>query len=118
MEELIQNFDFDPMLRGNICLPTEFVLGEDPAYILTDAEIFMEWRKSPGQVVVAKFSVGRGFTITGDYRFRFDSQIIRVPADTYKYDILIVFKRDGNSEPETLIGGKVPIVSTVTELKV
>jgi hypothetical protein len=117
MEELIQNFDFDPMLRGNMCLPTEFVIEEDPAYILTDAEIFMEWRKSPGQVVVAKFSVGKGFTITGDYKFRFDSQIIHVPADTYKYDILIVFKRNGNSEPETLIGGKVTIVSTITELK-
>jgi hypothetical protein len=118
MEELMYRFDFDPMIRGNLCLPVEFVLPQDPAYLLTDAEIYMDWRKNPGQTIANRFSSdGKGITITGDYKFIFDSQIIRVPADSYRYDILIVFKRYGNSEPETLIYGTVPVVSPITEYR-
>ena len=117
MDELIQETDFEAMAEGVICEATEFVLPTDPAYLLTGAEIYMDWRKKPGQVPVAKFSLGRGFTVTGDYTFRFDRQVITAPADTYLYDILILFVRNGVKEPDRLIKGKVPITPTITHHK-
>lgn len=113
----MQNYDFDQMQEDNLCESVEFILPTDPVYSLTGAKIYMDWKKKPGQLAVASFSIGKGISVLGEYNFRFDEQVISVPADTYQYDILIVFKRNGIEQPERLIGGLVPIVSVITKIK-
>ena len=115
MTDPIQNYDFDDARFGNTYDAVTFTLNDDPGNVLTGAKIYMQLRKKPGQGIIAEFSTENGkMEIVGQYSFLFKSQVINVVADTYDYDILIVFA-DGSRA--TYIGGHWTIHPCITYKK-
>jgi len=115
MADQIQNYDFDDAKYGNTYDAVIFTLNDDAANSLTDAEIYMQLRKKPGQPVTAEFSTENDkIEILSEFSFSLKSQIIDVAADTYDYDILIVFA-DGTRG--TYIGGHWTINPAITYKK-
>jgi len=111
----IQNYDFDDAKFGNTYDAVVFNLPEEAAFSLTDAKIYMQLRKKPGQSINAEFSTENDkMEIISEYSFSLKTQVIEVIADTYDYDILIVF---ANDRRETFIGGKWTIHPSVTYKK-
>jgi len=115
MANQIQNYDFDDARYGNTYDAVIFNLPEEIEFSLVESKIYMQLRKKPGQKIDAEFSTDNGkMAIDTNYSFSFKTQIIEVPADTYEYDILIVFA-DGRRE--TYIGGHWTIHAVVTHKK-
>ena len=112
MSDHLQNYDFDDAWYGNTYDAVTFTLNDDAANLLTGSQIYMQLRKKPGQAVIAEFSTENGkMEIIGQYSFLFKSQVINVVADTYDYDILIVFS---DSTRATYIGGHWTIHPCIT----
>ena len=115
MAEPIQYYDFEDAKYGNSYDAVTFNLPEEAVFSLTGAKIYMQLRKRPGENVAAEFSTENDkMAINGEYSFQFLAQTIEIVADTYYYDILIVFL-DGRRE--TYIGGKWTIHPTITRKK-
>ncbi len=111
----IQNYDFEDATQGNTYDSVLFNFNEDPANDLTGSKIYMQLRKKPGQALAAEFSIdNQKMEIISPYSFSFKSQVIEVIADTYDYDILILFP---DSRRETYIGGHWTIRPAVTHKK-
>lgn len=112
MAELIQNYDFEDAIHGNTYEGVVFTLPEGEKFLLDGASIYMQVRKKTGGNLIAEFSTQNNkMEILSDYSFSFKSQVIDLVADTYYYDILIVFA-DGRCE--TYIGGKWVIQAVIT----
>lgn len=112
MGDLVQNYDFDDAIHGNTYESVIFNLPQEPGFNLSGSKIYMQLKKKPGQVVAAEFSTQNNkIELTGNYTFSFIAQVIEVIADTYFYDILIIFE-DGRRK--TYIGGKWTIQPAVT----
>jgi hypothetical protein len=112
MADLIQNYNFEDALYGNTYDAVVFNLPEEPAFSLDGAEIYMQLRRKPLQLVVAEFSSANlKIEIVSNYCFQLKTQVIEVTPDTYYYDILIVF---ADQRRETYIGGKWTIQSAIT----
>ena len=108
-------YNFPEVREGNSCWKVLFRLPEEDVYNLAGAKIYMQLRKKPGQIVAAEFSTVNGKLVQmSDYSFMLPSQIITIPADTYGYDILIVFA-DGRRR--TYIKGTWIITSVNTRKK-
>jgi hypothetical protein len=115
MAEAIQNYNFPIAKFGNTFDAIAFTLPEEPLYSLTEAKIYMQLRKKPGDNCMAEFSTeNEKIQVISPSVFRFMEQVIEVLPDTYYYDILIVFA-DGRRE--TYIGGQWTILTTVTRKK-
>ena len=115
MAELIDNYDFDPVRQGTTFERVTFDFPVEDIYFLTGAGIFMQLRKTTGGICVAEFSTENSkLKILSDYCFCFEEQIINIPADTYWYDILIVYPDGRRDIP---IGGKWQILNSVTHKK-
>ena len=115
MADQVQNYDFDDGKYGNTYDAVIFTLNEDAANSLTGAKIYMQLRKRPGGNIAAEFSTENDkMEINSEFMFSLKSQIIDVVADTYDYDILIVFA-DGTRG--TYIGGKWTIHPSITYKK-
>jgi hypothetical protein len=116
MADLIQNYDFDNAIQGNTYQGVIFNLPREEVFSLDGARIYMQLRKKPGQTLAAEFSTeNQKISILDKYSFSFTDQIIDVAADTYEYDILILFS-DGRRE--TYIGGRWTIQPCVTHKKI
>jgi len=115
MTEVMQNYDFEDAKYGNTYDPVTISLAADPPLSLTGAEIYMQLRKKPGDIIAAEFSTeNKKIVIVDETTFEFAEQIIDVAPDSYVYDILIVFE---NGRRETYIGGKWVIQPTTTRKK-
>lgn len=115
MADLIDNYDFDPVRQGTTYERVTFDFPQEDIYLLLNAGIFMQLRKTPGGISLAEFSTENSrLKILSEYSFCFQEQIINVPADTYWYDILILYP-DGRREIP--LGGKWQILNSVTHKK-
>lgn len=115
MADQVQNYDFDDAKYGNTYDKVIFTLNADPSNVVTGAKIYMQLRKKPGQAIAAEFSIENGkMEIISPYAFAFKTQVIEVIADTYDYDILILFP---DNRRETFVGGKWTIHPAITYKK-
>lgn len=112
----LNNYDFDPVNYGNKCDLVRFNLPQEEAYSLTGAKIYMQVRKKPGQLAVIEYSTEKGgIKIIDEFTFEFESKLVEITPDTYMYDIKVVFiDGSGAPDPQTFIGGKFPVESTIT----
>ena len=108
----IQNYDFPDARFGNTYDVVIFNLPELPPFSLAGAKIYLQLRKRAELNVTAEFSTENGkLEISSQYSFCFPEQVIEITADTYLYDILIIFT---DERRETYIGGKWTIHPTIT----
>ena len=112
----MQTHNLVSVKQGNTYPGAKFTLQTtDLAFNLLGATIVMKLKLAPGQTVKAILSSEEDngkILITGDYTFEIAAHVVEVPANTYEYDIKILF---ATGLTKTWIGGTWQILTVITD---
>jgi hypothetical protein len=108
-------YDFPQHVKGDTFNGVQFTVTVNAVPLdLTAAHIKMDLRLTPLGVVAESFSDGAGITIAVNPAtgvFKFDAQVVNIPAATYYYDIEITLS---NGVIKTYVGGRWTILQDIT----
>jgi hypothetical protein len=108
----MNNYDLPSVNQGNTFEGVDFILPTDSHYELDNAIAKIHIRNSPVNALVKEFISPNTLIITLPHKITLPTQIIDIPAGTYKYDLQITFS-DGRVK--TFIGGSWVINPVITQ---